>query len=102
VGPLAAAAIVVTLPVLLLTIVIQKEILTGMTAGGVKGDGMLRRPSTAVGRPCCMQVDGSRRFDCHRRCQFPAAANAKRSSSPRRRCPALLEAVLTCSRSTCA
>jgi multiple sugar transport system permease protein len=36
-GPLAAAAIVVTLPVLLLTIVIQKEILTGMTAGGVKG-----------------------------------------------------------------
>ena len=36
-GPLAAAAIVVTLPVLLLTIVIQKEILTGMAAGGVKG-----------------------------------------------------------------
>ena len=36
-GPLAAAAIIVTLPVLLLTIVIQKEILTGMTAGGVKG-----------------------------------------------------------------
>ena len=34
---LAAAAIIVTLPVLLLTIVIQKEILTGMTAGGVKG-----------------------------------------------------------------
>ena len=36
-GPLAAAAIVVTLPVLLLTMVIQKEILAGMTAGGVKG-----------------------------------------------------------------
>ena len=36
-GPLAAAAIIVTLPVLLLTIVIQREILTGMTAGGVKG-----------------------------------------------------------------
>jgi len=36
-GPLAAAAIIVTVPVLLLTIVIQKEILTGMTAGGVKG-----------------------------------------------------------------
>jgi multiple sugar transport system permease protein len=36
-GPLAAAAIIVTLPVLLLTIVIQKEILTGMAAGGVKG-----------------------------------------------------------------
>jgi multiple sugar transport system permease protein len=36
-GPLAAAAIIVTLPVLLLTIVIQKEILTGMTAGGIKG-----------------------------------------------------------------
>lgn len=36
-GPLAAAAIVVTLPVLLLTIAIQKEIVVGMTAGGVKG-----------------------------------------------------------------
>jgi len=35
-GPLAAAAIVVTLPVLLLTVVIQKEIAVGMTAGGVK------------------------------------------------------------------
>src|SRR5215468_12324531 len=35
-GPLAAAAIVVTLPVLLLTVVIQKEIAAGMTAGGVK------------------------------------------------------------------
>ena len=31
-GPLAAAAIVVTLPVLLLTIVIQKEIVVGLTA----------------------------------------------------------------------
>jgi multiple sugar transport system permease protein len=36
-GPLAAAAIIVTLPVLLLTIVIQKEIVVGLTAGGVKG-----------------------------------------------------------------
>jgi multiple sugar transport system permease protein len=36
-GPLAAAAIVVTLPVLLLTIFIQKEIVVGLTAGGVKG-----------------------------------------------------------------
>jgi len=36
-GPLAAAAIVVTLPVLLLTIVIQKQIVVGLTAGGVKG-----------------------------------------------------------------
>jgi len=36
-GPLAAAAIVVTLPVLLLTIVIQKEIVAGLTHGGVKG-----------------------------------------------------------------
>lgn len=35
-GPLAAAAIVVTLPVLLLTIFIQKEIVAGLTAGGVK------------------------------------------------------------------
>ena len=36
-GPLAAAAIIVTLPVLVLTILIQKEIVTGLTAGGVKG-----------------------------------------------------------------
>jgi multiple sugar transport system permease protein len=36
-GPLAAAAIVVTVPVLLLTILIQKEIVTGLTHGGVKG-----------------------------------------------------------------
>jgi multiple sugar transport system permease protein len=36
-GPLASAAIIVTLPVLLLTIVIQKEIVAGLTHGGVKG-----------------------------------------------------------------
>jgi multiple sugar transport system permease protein len=36
-GPLAAAAIIVTLPVLLLTILIQKEIVVGLTHGGVKG-----------------------------------------------------------------
>jgi multiple sugar transport system permease protein len=36
-GPLAAAAIIVTLPVLLLTIFIQKEIVVGLTHGGVKG-----------------------------------------------------------------
>ena len=36
-GPLAAAAIVVTLPVLVLTVLIQKEIVAGLTAGGVKG-----------------------------------------------------------------
>jgi multiple sugar transport system permease protein len=36
-GPLAAAAIVVTLPVLLFTIFIQKEIVAGLTHGGVKG-----------------------------------------------------------------
>jgi len=36
-GPLAAAAIVVTLPVLVLTIFIQKEIVAGLTHGGVKG-----------------------------------------------------------------
>ena len=35
-GPLAAAALVVTVPVLLLTIVIQKEIVVGLTHGGVK------------------------------------------------------------------
>jgi multiple sugar transport system permease protein len=35
-GPLAAAAIVVMLPVILLTIVIQREIVHGLAAGGVK------------------------------------------------------------------
>jgi multiple sugar transport system permease protein len=36
-GPLAAAALVVTAPVLLLTLIMQKEIVAGLTAGGVKG-----------------------------------------------------------------
>jgi multiple sugar transport system permease protein len=36
-GPLAAAALVVTLPVLVLTVFIQREIVAGLTAGGVKG-----------------------------------------------------------------
>ncbi len=36
-GPLAAAAIIVTLPVLFLTIFIQKEIVAGLTQGSVKG-----------------------------------------------------------------
>jgi multiple sugar transport system permease protein len=36
-GPLAAAALVVTLPVLILTIVIQKQIVGGLAAGAVKG-----------------------------------------------------------------
>jgi multiple sugar transport system permease protein len=36
-GPLAAAALIVTLPVLVLTILIQREIVAGLTAGGVKG-----------------------------------------------------------------
>lgn len=36
-GPLAAAALMVTLPVLLLTLIMQKEIVAGLTAGGVKG-----------------------------------------------------------------
>ena len=36
-GPLAAAALLVTLPVLILTLLIQKEIVGGLTAGGVKG-----------------------------------------------------------------
>ncbi|MBR2814936.1 MAG: carbohydrate ABC transporter permease [Reyranella sp.] len=35
-GPLAAAAIVVMLPVIVLTIIIQKEIVQGLSAGGVK------------------------------------------------------------------
>jgi multiple sugar transport system permease protein len=36
-GPLAAAAIIVTLPVLVLTIVAQRQIVVGLTAGSVKG-----------------------------------------------------------------
>ena len=35
-GPLAVAALVVMLPVLVLTIIIQREIVTGMAAGGIK------------------------------------------------------------------
>jgi multiple sugar transport system permease protein len=35
-GPLAAAALVVTAPVLVLTLFMQKEIVAGLTAGGVK------------------------------------------------------------------
>ncbi len=35
-GPLAAAALLVTLPVLLLTMLMQKEIVAGLTAGGIK------------------------------------------------------------------
>ena len=35
-GPLAAAALVVTGPVLILTLLMQKEIVAGLTAGGVK------------------------------------------------------------------
>ncbi len=36
-GPLAAAALIVTLPVLLLTMFAQKQIVAGLTAGAVKG-----------------------------------------------------------------
>lgn len=36
-GPLAAAALVVTAPVLLLTLLMQRHIIAGLTAGGVKG-----------------------------------------------------------------
>ena len=36
-GPLAAAALVVTAPVLLLTLLMQREIVAGLTTGGVKG-----------------------------------------------------------------
>ncbi|MBI3711099.1 MAG: carbohydrate ABC transporter permease [Proteobacteria bacterium] len=36
-GPLAAAALLVTAPVLILTSFVQKEIVAGLTAGGVKG-----------------------------------------------------------------
>jgi len=36
-GPLSAAALLVTLPVLLLTLIAQKQIVAGLTQGGVKG-----------------------------------------------------------------
>ena len=36
-GPLAAAALIVTLPVLILTIIAQRQIVAGLTAGAVKG-----------------------------------------------------------------
>ena len=36
-GPLAAAALIVTLPTLLLTVFIQRDIVTGLAAGAVKG-----------------------------------------------------------------
>jgi multiple sugar transport system permease protein len=36
-GALAAAALVVTLPVLVLTAFVQRQIIVGMTAGGIKG-----------------------------------------------------------------
>lgn len=36
-GPLAAAALIVTFPVLVLTVFIQREIVAGLAAGGVKG-----------------------------------------------------------------
>ena len=36
-GPLSAAALIVTLPVLLLTVLAQKQIVAGLTAGAVKG-----------------------------------------------------------------
>ncbi|MBV9538466.1 MAG: carbohydrate ABC transporter permease [Acidisphaera sp.] len=36
-GPLAAAALLVTAPVILLTLVAQRQIVAGLTAGGVKG-----------------------------------------------------------------
>ncbi|MEN9499709.1 MAG: hypothetical protein RIS83_1528, partial [Pseudomonadota bacterium] len=36
-GPLSAAALLVTAPVLILTLLAQKQIVAGLTAGGVKG-----------------------------------------------------------------
>ena len=36
-GPLAAAALIVTFPVLLLTVTAQRQIVAGLTAGAVKG-----------------------------------------------------------------
>jgi len=36
-GPLSAAALIVTLPVLVLTVIAQRQIIAGLTAGAVKG-----------------------------------------------------------------
>jgi multiple sugar transport system permease protein len=36
-GPLAAAALLITAPVLVLTVLVQKEIIAGLAAGGLKG-----------------------------------------------------------------
>lgn len=36
-GPLAAAALIVTLPTLILTVFVQRDIVVGLAAGGVKG-----------------------------------------------------------------
>ena len=36
-GPLAADALIVTLPVLLLTVFTQRQIVAGLTAGAIKG-----------------------------------------------------------------
>lgn len=36
-GPLAAAALVVTLPMVLMTLLLQRHIVAGMTTGGIKG-----------------------------------------------------------------
>jgi multiple sugar transport system permease protein len=36
-GPLAAAATMVTLPVLVLTLLMQRQIVSGLTFGAVKG-----------------------------------------------------------------
>ena len=35
-GPLAAAALLVTLPVLLVTVIAQREIVAGLSSGGLK------------------------------------------------------------------
>ena len=36
-GPLAAAALLVTAPVLVLAMTVQRHIITGLAAGGLKG-----------------------------------------------------------------
>ena len=35
-GPLAAAAVMITLPVIVLTLIVQRHIVTGLTFGAVK------------------------------------------------------------------
>ena len=81
-GPLAAAAIIVTLPVLLLTIVIQKEIVVGLTARRRQGRLVMEHPHARFAR--CPPRGGSVRA---RERPFARTDPHARLSCVRLRCP---------------